>query len=244
MEYGLKTYRYLFVVVVVAFLLSLNTFRAFSLDEMSLFLTVVGLIYGLVVAFTINNAWERFSKIRDCIAAEVNALMSMYIYAVHLSDQDSLRKLKEQLVEYCKEVPTIEWHDYWKSEKTHQKFRGLIKTVASVKLESTKDQEIFDEVSEELRAAAVARYQQLVLAETRISKIQWALNIFLSAILIAGLVLLKIPDFLLSVFIVTSMVSAVIMLLVVLYELDTMKTAEEEVSVEPYKQVVRVVENE
>ena len=160
---------------------------------MSLFLTVVSLIYGLIAAFTINNAWERFSKIRDAVAEETNSLVTMYIFAKQLSDKIAFKKLKETLSEYTQEVPTIERHEYWASEKTHKKFRTLIKIVSEIKLKNQKDIELFDEVGEELRDAAATRNAQLVLAQTRVPKLQWALNILLSAILIIGLVLVHSP---------------------------------------------------
>lgn len=45
-------------------------------------------------------------------------------------------------------------------------------------------------------------------------------------------------------FVITAMIASVLMILVVLYELDSMKVAEEEVSNEPYRQVVRVIKTE
>ena len=227
---------YLVVIVLISVLISLNTIQVF--------LTVVGLIYGLIAAFTINNAWERFSKIRDAVAEETNSLVTMYIFANQLTDKIAFKKLKETLLEYTQEVPTIEWREYWASEKTHKKFRNLIKIVSEIKLKNQKDIELFDEVGEELRDAAAARNAQLVLAQTRVPKLQWALNILLSAILIIGLVLVAIPNYVLSVFIVSAMVAAVLMIFVVVYELDSMKMAEEEISNEPYRQVTRIIKSE
>jgi len=240
----MRAYTYLVVIIIISFLISLNTIKVFSLEEMSLFLTVVGLIYGLIAAFTINNAWERFSKIRDAVAEETNSLVTMYIFAKQLSDKVAFKKLKETLLEYSQEIPTIEWHEYWASEKTHKKFRNLIKIVSEIKLKNQKDIELFDEVGEELRDAAAARNAQLVLAQTRVPKLQWALNILLSAILIIGLVLVAIPNYVLSIFIVSAMVAAVLMIFVVIYELDSMKMAEEEISNEPYRQVTRIIKSE
>jgi hypothetical protein len=232
-----KTYGYMALAVLLAFLLSLNTIKVFNLDEISLFITVV----GLIAAFTINNAWERFSKIRDAVAQEMNGLATMYIYAKQMGDKRSIEKLQQAVIVYCDDVPQIEWKHYWKSERSHQKFRTIIEIVSQIKLKGQKDVELFDEVSEELRAASTARNSQLILAQTRVSVAQWILNLFLSGILIAGLTLLAIPNYALSIFIVTSMVTAVVMILLVIYELDSMGLAEEEVSMEPYAQVIRNV---
>ncbi|MBU4245658.1 MAG: DUF4239 domain-containing protein [Nanoarchaeota archaeon] len=240
----MRTYTYMVFAVLSAFLLSLNTINVFSLDEMSLFLTVIGLIYGLISAFTINNAWERFSKIRDAIAEETNSLITANIFAKKLSDKVSATRMKDKIIEYCLQVPEIEWRDYWKSEKTHRTFRQILELFANIKLKTQKDVELFDDIGDELRDASAARNSQLVLSQTKISKVQWILNIFLSGILITGLILTSLPNYLLSIFIVSSMIAAVLMILIVIYELESMKLAEEEVSNEPYRQVVRIIKSD
>lgn len=166
-----QSYVYLAVVILFAFLLSMNNIKLFSLDEISLFLTVIGLIYGLIAAFTINNAWQRFSSIRDAISEEIYALMSIYIYAREFSDKATFDKLKSKLVEYCTDVPEIEWHDYWRNEKTHKKFRDIIRIVAKTKIKNIKDEHLFDEITTELEDAARARSMQLVLSQNRTSKV-------------------------------------------------------------------------
>ena len=240
----MRTYTYMVFAILSAFLLSLNTIKIFSVDEISLFLTVIGLIYGLISAFTINNAWERFSKIRDAIAEETNSLITANIFAKKLSDKASAAKIKDKIIDYCMQVPEIEWRDYWKSEKTHKTFREIVEIFADIKLKNSKDVELFDDIGEELRDASAARNSQLVLSQTRISKIQWILNIFLSSILIAGLLLTSLPNYPLSIFIIATMIAAVLMILVVIYELESMKLAEEEVSNEPYRQVVHIIKSD
>jgi len=237
----MRSYAYISIIVILAFLLSLNTTKFFDFQETSLFLTVIGLIYGLISAFTINNAWERFSKIRDQIANETNSLIAAYLYSKHVSDKLTFNKLKTKIIEYCKEIPKIEWHNYWHSKKTHKKFRDIIEIISDMKLKNIKDIELFDEISEELRSASQARTSQLVLSRTRVSKMQWILNIFLSLILIIGLVFLQLPNYPLSIFIISTMIISILMILYVIYQMDSLKIGEEEVSTEPYNEVVNII---
>ncbi len=230
------------IAVFIAILLSFNNIRIFTLEEMSVFLTVIGLIYGIMSAFAISNAWERFSKIRDAIAEETNALTTMYIYAKHMSDKNAVKKLKQKAIEYCKEVPRIDWPDYWNSEKTHKKFRDMIEIVAGMNLKGIKDVELFDDVSEELRIASTSRNLQLILSKTRLSKSQWVLNIFLSLIMIVGLTFLNVPDYLTAVVSTTLMIIAVIFILFVIYELDSLRVSDKEVSIEPWLKVAKFIE--
>jgi hypothetical protein len=236
-----KTYGYLILALFVAFLLSLNSYKLFTLDDISLFITVIGLIYGLMAAFTINNAWERFSKIRDAIAQEVDGLITMWIYTKHMSDKKSIEEIRKLIIEYCDEAPRIEWDKYLQSVETHKKFHTLIDLISEMKIKNQKDALLFAELSEELRSATTGRNAELILASTKVSPMQWTLNIFLSVILIIGLTLLSLPSYTLTFFIVTTMVAAIIMILCVIYELDKLKYAEKETFCDPYAQVIRVV---
>jgi hypothetical protein len=237
----MRTYVYLLFALFVAALLSLNSFKLFTLDEISLFITVVGLMYGLMAAFTINNAWERFSKMRDAISQETDGLITMWIYTKHMSDKKSVELIRTQVIEYCDEAPRIEWDNYWKSVETHKKFHTLIDLISEMKVKNQKDALLFAELSEELRSATTGRNSELILSTTKVSPMQWTLNIFLSFILIVGLTLLGLPNYTLTIFTVSTMVAAIIMILCVIYELDTLKFAEKETFCDPYAQVIRVV---
>jgi ABC-type multidrug transport system fused ATPase/permease subunit len=237
----MKSTYYLFLVVIFSLLISLNTYRFFSIEDISIFLTVIGLIYGLIAAFSISNSWEKFSKIRDAIAEETASLKAIYIYSKYLNDKIVFNKIKKNITEYCNEVPKIEWKEYSGSQKTHQKFENLINLVAGIKIKNQKDSELFGEISEELRNAISSRNTQLIISQTKISKTQWLLNIFLSLILIIGLVFLSISNYLLSIFVIASMISSIIFILFVIHEMDSLKIADTEVYVNPYIEVLDLI---
>lgn len=241
---NIKSHYYPFFIVILAFLFSLNRVKIFSLDELGLFLTVIGLIYGLIAAFTISNSWERFSKIRDNISAETSALETFYLFGKKLSDQETFTHIKNSLSSYLADVPTIEWKDYWKSEKTHTKFRKIVEAFPGIAIDNAKDSEIFDDMGDELKNAAAARTSQLVLSQTRLTKIQWILNIFLSLVLMISIIFLDIDDPYVSIFIVSTMLISIAMIMLVIYELDSMQIAEQEVSIEPYLKLARIIKED
>ena len=237
----MKSIYYLILIVGFSFLISLNTYRFFSIGEMSIFLTVIGLIYGLIAAFSISNSWERFSRIRDAISEETASLKTIYIYSKYLTDKLAFSGIRKKILAYCSEVPKIEWKEYFDSQKTHQKFEDLIHLVAGIKIKDEKDTELFGAICEELRYASSSRNLQLIISQTKISKTQWLLNIFLSLILIIGLAFLSIPNYSLSIFVVASMISSIIFILIVIYEMDSLKIADTEVYISPYIEVVNLI---
>jgi len=237
----MKSIYYLVLVMALSFLISMNTFRVFSIEDMSFFLTIIGLTYGLVAAFSIDNSWEKFSKIRDAISQETASLKAIYLYSKYLSDKAISNNIKKKILAYCVEVPKVEWEEYHGNRKTHQKFEDLIDLVAMIIIKDTRDSELFGVISEELRYAISSRSSQLVLSQTKISTTQWTLNIFLSAILILGLTCLSLPHYLLATFMVASMISSIIFILIVIHEMDSLKTSDKEVYIEPYKDIVNLI---
>lgn len=232
---------YILIIVIISTGLTLFTTKVFSLEELSLFLTVIGLIYGLIAAFTINNAWERYSKIRDAIAEETSSLLSLYYYMKQLSDKKSVQQFCDDLIIYCNAVPNVEWDDYWKAESVHEKFRKIQQIVAGAKLKTAKENTIFQSITNELGEATGARTTQLVLAQTKITRLQWILNIFLSVILLVGLALLKMPTANLTPIIIGAMICAIMLIMLVIYEIDALRINDKEVFIEPYFQLVRII---
>jgi hypothetical protein len=212
------------------------------MNTASFFLTIIGLIYGLITTFSISNAWEKFSKIRDAIAEENNALESIIIFAKNLEDKKTFLEIRNNILDYCKTVPQIEWKDYWHSKTTHAKFRKISETIASIGIKTEKEAQLFQAISGELNEAASARRVQLVLSQVKITKIQWSLILFLSFILTGGLAVLSIPNVVFSALITGFMIASVLLVLLVLYELDSLKIAEEEVSIAPYKELENYIE--
>jgi ABC-type multidrug transport system fused ATPase/permease subunit len=229
------------LIVIISVFVSLNTFRVFSIEEISILLTVIGLIYGLIAAFSISNSWEKFSKIRDAISEETASLKIVFIYSKYLTDKASFLKIKNKVLEYATEVPKIEWREYAKKNSIHKKFEELIDLVASIRIKDERDEGLFSNISEELREAISSRNIQIIISKTRISWLQWALMIFLSAILIIGLALLEIPNSSLYLFIIVSMTLSILFILYVIQELDSLKIADREVYVEPYEEVVSLI---
>src|SRR3989344_7696408 len=101
----MRWFSYIGTILVLSFLLSLIRLKIFTSEETNILLTVIGLIFGLIAAFAINNSWERFSKIRDEVSEETSSLINVNNFAKGLSDSKSYKKLKNAILEYCKDVP-------------------------------------------------------------------------------------------------------------------------------------------
>jgi len=214
------------------------------MDEVGLFITVLGLIYGLIAAFTINTVWIRFDSIRNEISEEVSSLEQIWVYCKNLGNKNFLKKVSLLISDYCKEVPIVEWVDYWDSEKTHTKFRDIVSFILTFKPKNEGESVLFDQITDEIDSASKARGKQLLLSKLKLTKSQWFLNIFLSVVLIFLLAFVSIPKYTVSIIIVTVMISATLIILFIMYQFDSMKILEDEVSIEPYTRLVELIKKE
>ena len=86
------------------------------------------------------------------------------------------------------------------------------------------------------------RDEQIILTKDRLPKIQWVLEVFLSMILIIILTIVVLPDGAVSTVVEFLMLSAILLTLVVIYELDSMNDFEDEISNEPYRKLIALIE--
>src|ERR1700739_3520106 len=73
------------------------------------FLTVVGLVYGALLGFTVVVSWQQFSSAAAVVASEASTLTTMYAQTVAMpeSEQTQMRQLLRQ---YATAVAGPEWN--------------------------------------------------------------------------------------------------------------------------------------
>ena len=235
----MKTFGYIVIAVLVSFVLAMNVFRVFPLNETSMFITVVGLIYGLMAAFTINNVWERFSKIRDAIAEEVSSLLHIQFMLTSFADKKTVKAFSDQLVKYCNLILVTDWKVYWVAQNVHNNFFELYKILGGIKTKDDKESALYSACLAEMNQSSTARTHQLVLAQSKLSTLQWGLIGVLSLILTISVVFLALPKGLLSFFITAATAFSIALILLVIYEFNALEIDKQEISNEPYRDLIR-----
>ncbi len=76
--------------------------------SLSPFLTVVGLVFGALLGFTVVVAWEQFSSAEANVAHEASTLTTMYRQTVAMPDPQRT-ELRQQLRKYAEAVSGPEW---------------------------------------------------------------------------------------------------------------------------------------
>ena len=239
-----KVYLMFIASVVVIFLISVFFRGAFTIEEMSFYLTVTGLIYGLMAAFTISNVWEKYSEIRSSIAEEISSLQSAYELFRHFKDKTLLIKFGKVVSDYCNYIHGTFWKDYnIKNHLSNPKFLALFDFIGEVKPKHKQyDSALWEKFLEEIQDVSTARTKQLTLASHGVSRLRWGLLVFLSVSVIGGMLLTVSQSGVnVAAFINTVMGAAILLILVVIFELDMLEFNIEVISNVPYRRVAEHV---
>lgn len=236
----MKWYAVFLGLLVVFFVLAKSIPGTFAITETSLFLTVVGLIYGLFAAFTITNVWGKFAEIRDRVGEETAGLVNVFLLSKSFSNKKITGLFYEKIRNYCNHVARLKWEEYLNDEP-QKKFNEIFEILNTMKFESGKDSSVYSSVSNEIIRSSVAREHELILISNPLSISRWALLMFLSSIFLIGLYFTTFSMDL-AVFIKTTMSAAMVLILFVIYDVDKLKYKFKEVSVEPYYNVIKILE--
>ncbi len=231
------------LMVVISLVLALNPVKLLPLTEASLFFIVIGVTYGVMSAFAISDVDTALDQLRDAFNIEVSALKSIYLLSKRLSDSKAFKRIASALLEYCNETMALELSAYAKGNEAHKKFHSLLALLSSVKVNGSRDGVLFDAVVDEARKASEARDRQIALARDRLPIAQWLFEVFLSVLLVFILTLVILPYNAVSITITALMMSAILLVLVVIYELDSMGDFEDEISNEPYRKLIALIQS-
>ncbi len=239
----MKTGFLIIIAILVSAILALNPFKFLSFNDASLFFTVIGVTYGVMSAFAINDTDKALDQLRDAFGKEVNSLKSIYLLSKSLSDNVAFKKICSSIVEYCKETIDLDLAAYGQGTKAHIKFHSLLSLISGIKIRGTRDRALFASILEDTKITSMSRDEQIILARDRLPKMQWILELFLSFILIGILTVVSVPQTIVSVAVVFFIMVAILFTLIVIYELDSMKDFEDEISNEPYRKLIAIVEH-
>ena len=233
----MKAFTTIIVTAIIAILVAANFNGLFALDETSLFLTLIGLIYALHSAFTINHVWSRYIEIRELIGEETSSLLNVYLASQFLSDKKIKALYAEKIANYCMYVANTSWKGYADDENAHEKFNAIYNVLGDIKIKNSKDANLFDDITDNLTTASNARIKQLVLERNYLGGLNWALLIFVSLVLLVGMFITSLESHLLTLIIGPSLVVAVTIIIVIIRKFDTLEYEFVQISEKPYKQL-------
>jgi hypothetical protein len=154
--------------------------------QFSPFLTVVGLVFGALLGFTVVVAWEQFSSAQANVNHEATTLTTMYRQTAGMPEPERI-KLREQLRRYADAVSGSEWNTDESGGGATDKTRTAITEMYRLfgNQSRTASSPVDGEFLKSLTVLASDRNQRALDAQPRIPPLLWAGLIFGGVLLIS-----------------------------------------------------------
>jgi len=235
---------YMFIILILSVFAALIFPGYFPIGDVSLYLTVTGLIYGLLAAFAISVSWDRYSRIVENLHEEISSETNVHLLLKHVSDKKIAQRMNNQILDYLVNVTEVPWSKYFEAESVHKKFRKLFDIFGRIQIKDEKDAQLFDDIGDELRNATKARDQQIVLSSTPLSSSIWSLLLLLSGAVVIGVYVVAFSSNILGIFTKIIMSISSFAILLVLHQIDSLQLEEKRIEEMPNKKVAEMIQKE
>jgi hypothetical protein len=143
------------------------------------FLAVLGLVYGVLLAFAVIAVWEDLDEARDTAELEANGVGDIYRLAEALPE-DSRKVIQEQAVAYASLVINEEWREQGhgrESEKALQQMEAIWATVRTFEPKGAREEAILEKLLDQTQTINDHRRERLVSAREGIPRMVWGVLI-------------------------------------------------------------------
>jgi hypothetical protein len=154
--------------------------------NVSPFLTVVGLVYGALLGFTVVVSWQQFSSAGAVVASEASTLTTMYGQTVAMPEPEQTQ-VRQLLRQYTSAVAGPEWDKQGSggtSDSARNAITGMYRIVGS-QPPGVASSPINGAFLNQITALASDRATRIIDAKPRIPPLLFAALIFGGTVLVA-----------------------------------------------------------
>jgi Protein of unknown function (DUF4239) len=155
-------------------------------STLSPFISVVGLVYGSLLGFTVVVAWQQFSSAQAVVANEASTLTTMYRQTVAMPEPEQTQ-LRQLLRQYASAVAGAEWDRQSSgraSDSAGAALTGMYRVVGS-QPPGVASGPINQAFLNQVTVLASDRTTRIIDAKPRIPGLLWAVLIFGGTVLVA-----------------------------------------------------------
>ena len=154
-------------------------------STISPFITVVGLVYGALLGFTVVAAWQQFSSAGVIVDNEASTLTTMYRQTVAMPEPEQTQ-MRQLLRQYASAVAGPEWDEQRSggiSDGARAAITGMYRIIGS-QPPSVASSPINGEFLSQLTVLASDRNTRIIDAKPRIPLLLWSGLIFGGTVLV------------------------------------------------------------
>lgn len=195
-------------------------------DIWSVFFTVFGVIYAIIVGFILFDTPDSYNDLKYAMRDELNAIQDVRDLAIYLREQSEVTKqLLQRVNEYVDSVVNREWKNRIESASpaegdTSPEIRKIMRTVDKIQVKDQNDELAVDHLIKKIGDLTSYRTKRWHNASDRLSPMLRLLVIFLSSILAIGFILLHTDSVWLHIFLVSAITFSISVTYQVVQELN------------------------
>lgn len=143
------------------------------------FIAVLGVVYGVLLAFAVVVVWEDFEEARNVAEREANSIGDVYRVAETLREP-ARSEIQEQAKAYVRAVITQEWRLLARGEESPDALRHLDRlwaTVSAYEPSGDRESALYAKLLDELQDVGDERRMRILASREGIPPLIWALLI-------------------------------------------------------------------
>jgi hypothetical protein len=231
------------LVAVGSILLANRIMAAGGKDDLAVspFLTVVGLVYGALLGFTVVVSWQQFSSAAAVVASEASTLTTMYGQTVAMPDPEQTQ-IRQLLRQYASAVAGPEWDKQasgGSSDSARNAITGMYRIVGS-QPPGVASNPINGAFLSQLTVLASDRATRIIDAKPRIPGLLFAALLFGGTVLVALTGFLRLGNTIGHLIVSSSIAVLLGLLLCIIFSLDHPFGNERGITPAPFQHAVEV----
>jgi hypothetical protein len=143
------------------------------------FIAVLGVVYGVLLAFAVIVVWEDFEEARDNVEREANSVGDLYRMAEALPDPVR-QSIQREVIGYARVVIDLEWPMLREGRESADALRqseALWAAVRAYEPNGAREEAVYAKLLDELQDVNDARRMRLLASREGIPPLVWAVLI-------------------------------------------------------------------
>lgn len=209
-----------------------------KLSEISLLLSAISIIFGILVGFTLNNLWARLNRMRELIASECSQLENLYQLSKYFGEEYT-KKLSDIMDYYLIKAFNYELWEY--EEHINEDFFKIFDSIKDdLKPTTDRTKQAFGQILNIFEDLSTTRKEITALGNSRLKPYEWVVIMLLGSLLIINIFYIK-ETTAISYLFTTLLSIMVIMVLAVIRDLNDLEWNIEVIGYQPYEEIFDLI---
>lgn len=210
-------------------------------ELLSLALSVTSVLFGLLIGFFITQMWNKFSSIRRESAILRSSLLGMISNMRRLEGNEEVKeKFFDRMERFLIAFIMISWDSV---EEEDRYFDRVTETISEVEILNERDKVIFTQLLDAESSASEARSELTTLGKESLMRLEWAVLMSLSSIIIVSVLLLRDGSTFFRA-VATVLPSLMVLTMLILDDLDNLRWGSDVISFEPAEAALKELNKE